>query len=111
MSGNAIEPLQNVDGKSRNEAVFGMKEQIVLIVPILYIVLQWTALSRMRNGWHVAALMPAVFMLAALLLMVVGLLANVDVALLALMIGLPLATAYLLVLWPLHMVLGPPSHG
>lgn len=88
-----------------------MTEQIILIVPILYIVLQWTALSRMRDGWHVAALMPAVFMLAALILMVFGLLANADIALLALMIGLPLATGYLLILWPLHLVLGPASHG
>ena len=83
-----------------------MTAQIILIVPLLYIILQWTALYRMRDGWHVAALLPAFFMCAALLFMVIGLVTNVDLALIALMIGLPLATTYLLILWPLHMVLG-----
>ncbi|MEM6824678.1 MAG: hypothetical protein AAF566_06175 [Pseudomonadota bacterium] len=83
-----------------------MTGQIVLAVPLLYVVLQWTALHRMRDGWHVAALLPAVFMCAALLFMVVGLVTSIDLALVGLMIGLPLATTYLMILWPLHMMLG-----
>lgn len=86
-----------------------MSGQVVLIVPVLYVVLQWAALNKMRDGWHVAALLPAVVMFAALLLMVVGIVAQVDLALLAVMLGLPIATAYLLVLWPLHLMLG--RHG
>lgn len=83
-----------------------MTGQVILIVPILYVVLQWAALNRMRDGWQVAALLPAFFMGAALALVAIGLLAGADLALLALMFGLPVATIYLLVLWPLHMVLG-----
>ena len=83
-----------------------MTGQFILVVPILYVALQWAALHKMKDGWQTAALLPAVFMAAALILMVVGLLTSVDLALVALMLGLPLATAYLLVLWPLHLVLG-----
>ncbi len=83
-----------------------MSAQIILLVPILYVALQWAALHKMRDGWHIAALLPAVLMGVALLFMVVGLLASADLALLALMIGLPMATAYLMILWPLHLVLG-----
>lgn len=86
-----------------------MSSQIILIVPILYVALQWAALHRMRDGWHIAALLPALVMAVALLFMVVGLIASADLALLALMIGLPLATIYLIVLWPLHLMLG--RHG
>lgn len=79
-----------------------MTGQIILTLPLLYIALQATALYRMRKGWQWAALLPAVFMMAALVVMAVGLIANMDLALLALMFGLPLATTYLLILWPLH---------
>lgn len=82
-----------------------MTGHLILGVPILYVVLQWAALHKMRNGWHVAAVLPAVCMTGALLLMIVGIVAGADLALLAIMIGLPLATAYLLILWPLHLVL------
>ena len=86
-----------------------MTGQIILIVPILYVVLQWAALYRMRDGWHVAALLPAVFLSAALLIMIGGIILGIDFALLILMFGLPLATAYLIVLWPLHFMLGRPT--
>lgn len=78
---------------------------IIVLVPIVYITLQWAALARMRDGWQVAAVLPAAFMFGALLLLVVGLLTQADLAAAAVIIGLPLATAYLIVLWPLHLAL------
>ena len=83
-----------------------MTGQIIILVPILYVALQWTALHKMKDGWQVAALLPAVMMAGALVVMALGLLTHADIALLALMLGLPIATAYLLVLWPLHLILG-----
>lgn len=78
---------------------------LILILPLVYVALQWAALSRMRRGWQVAALFPAVCMGAALAAMAVGIAAGSDLAAVGLMLGLPVATAYLLILWPLHFVL------
>ena len=82
-----------------------MTATLILLLPLVYITLQWAALSRMQGGWQVAALMPAVFMAAALGLMVVGIVAQMDLAAMVLMVGLPLATLYLIILWPLHLAL------
>jgi hypothetical protein len=82
-----------------------MNEQLILVVPLMYVVLQWAALSQMRDRWHMAAMLPAVLMGLSLLLVVVGIIVNLDIALVGLMVGLPAATAYLLVLWPLYIML------
>lgn len=78
---------------------------LILILPLIYVILQWAALARMEGRWQTAALMPAMFMAAALAAMAFGIAARIDAAALALMLGLPLATLYLLVLWPLHLAL------
>lgn len=83
-----------------------MNGQLILGVPLLYVVLQWAALSQMRGGWQVAAMLPATLMGLALVLMIVGIIVHFDIALLGLMVGLPAATLYLMVLWPLYILLG-----
>lgn len=87
-----------------------MNGQLIFAVPLLYVVLQWAALSRMRDGWHVAAMLPAVIMGLALLLVILGIIVHFDVALIGLMFGLPAATLYLIVLWPLYMMLCRDKH-
>ncbi|MEM0946248.1 MAG: hypothetical protein AAGK37_02500 [Pseudomonadota bacterium] len=82
-----------------------MTATLILLLPLVYVALQWAALSRMRRGWQVAALFPAICMAAALAAMAVGIAAGSDLAAAGLMLGLPLATAYLMILWPLHFVL------
>lgn len=78
---------------------------LILALPLLYVTLQWAALARMQGRWRKAALLPVIFMAAALALMAVGIAARTDLAAAALMVGLPVATAYLVVLWPLHLAL------
>jgi hypothetical protein len=75
---------------------------LLLMLPVLYVVLQASALRRMRDGWRWAAVMPAVAMGAALVIFVIGIATNASMAALWLMAGLPAATFYLLCLLPLH---------
>lgn len=77
-------------------------DTILLLVPILYVALQWSALRRMRHGWRWAATLPAAAMLAALAIFVLGIATNADMAAIWLVLGLPVATAYLVLLLPLH---------
>ena len=85
-----------------------MSAIIAALIPILYILLQWSALNRMRAGWRAAALFPVLLMGLALAATVVGIASNASLAPLALVLGLPLATVYLLVLLPLHLMLSSP---
>jgi hypothetical protein len=85
-----------------------MSPVIASSIPILYILLQWSALNRMRAGWRAAALFPVLLMTFALAATVVGIASNASLAPLALVLGLPVATLYLLVLLPLHMMLSSP---
>lgn len=78
---------------------------LFLGLPVLYVTLQWLALRRMRAGWHMAAWLPIYFLALALAVMAIGIASNGTLAALALMLGLPAATAYLLILWPLHLIL------
>lgn len=80
----------------------------VILLPIVYILLQWIALRRMQAGWQTAALLPAALMALALFVMVLGLAAGADLAVAAVFLGLPAATLYLLILLPLHSALGRP---
>lgn len=82
-----------------------MTGAIFLGLPALYITLQWLALRRMRAGWHMAAWLPVYFLALALAVMAIGIASNGTLATIALMVGLPVATAYLLILWPLHLLL------
>ncbi len=77
-------------------------ETLLLMVPVVYIGLQWSALRRMRNGWRLAATFPVIAMLAALALFVIGMFTNASLATVWLVLGLPLATLYLVCLLPLH---------
>jgi hypothetical protein len=69
---------------------------------VIYLALQWSALRRMRDGWRVAATFPVIAMLFALFLFVLGILTNASMAAMWLVLGLPLATLYLLCLLPIH---------
>lgn len=73
---------------------------------MLYVILQWAALMRMRGSWHVAAMIPAMVMGAALGLMAVGIAAGASLPAAVFVFALPAATAYLAILWPLHLALG-----
>lgn len=83
-----------------------MTALVFLGLPVLYVTLQWLALRRMRAGWHMAAWLPVYFLALALAVMAIGIASNGTLATLALLVGLPTATAYLLILWPLHLILG-----
>jgi membrane-anchored protein YejM (alkaline phosphatase superfamily) len=76
--------------------------KVILLIPVLYVALQWAALRRMRHGWQVAAALPALFMAAALAVFVIGILTGASMAAMWLVLGLPAATVYLLILLPLH---------
>ena len=77
-------------------------DTFLILVPVLYVALQWSALKRMRHGWRWAATIPAAAMVAALAIFVVGIATNADMAAIWLVLGLPVATAYLVLLLPLH---------
>jgi hypothetical protein len=71
---------------------------------VLYVALQWSALKRMRHGWRWAAALPVVAMAAALAVFVVGIATNASMTAIWLMLGLPVATLYLVLLLPLHWI-------
>ena len=77
-------------------------ETLLLAIPVIYLALQWSALRRMRDGWRLAATFPVIAMLFALFLFVLGILTNASMAAMWLVLGLPVATLYLLCLLPLH---------
>jgi hypothetical protein len=79
-------------------------ETLLLLVPVLYVALQWSALKRMRHGWRYAAAFPVIAMLAALAVFVVGIVTNANMAAMWLVLGLPVATLYLVLLLPLHWI-------
>jgi hypothetical protein len=78
-----------------------------IALPIVYIVLQWSALRRMQSGWLVAAWLPLYFLILSFAVMVIGIASNSAFAILALVAALPVATGYLLLLWLLHLLFGP----
>jgi hypothetical protein len=75
---------------------------VLVSVPLLYVVLQLSALRRMRNGWRWAAVLPVAAMVGALAVFVIGIATNASMAVLGLVVGLPAATLYLMCLVPLH---------
>lgn len=77
-------------------------ETFLILLPVIYVALQWSALQRMRDGWRWAAALPVIAMALALAVFIVGMLTNASMAALWLMLGLPLATLYLVLLLPLH---------
>ena len=79
-------------------------ETLLLLLPVLYVALQWSALRRMRHGWRWAAAIPVMAMLAALAVFVVGIATNANMAAMWLVLGLPVATVYLSLLLPLHWI-------
>jgi uncharacterized protein YqcC (DUF446 family) len=87
-----------------------MTDSIIFAVPALYLLLQWIALGKMRDNWHVAAVLPAAFMGAALVIVALGLMANSDMALLVLLVGLPVATLYLIALLPIYFLFHGQRH-
>ena len=80
-------------------------ETLLLLVPVLYVALQWSALKRMRHAWRWAAALPVIAMLAALAVFVVGIVTNANMAAMWLVLGLPVATVYLVLLLPLHWMI------
>lgn len=81
-------------------------ETLLLLTPVAYLLLQWSALKRMQDGWRIAAAFPVLAMLAALVVFVIGILTNASMAAMWLVLGLPLATVYLLFLHPLYWIAG-----
>lgn len=77
-------------------------EKLLLLIPLLYVILQWSALTRMKDGWKWAAAVPAIAMGAALTVFVIGIATNAGMAAMWLVLGLPVATFYLLLLFPIH---------
>lgn len=77
-------------------------ETIILLIPAIYLGLQWIALKRMQDGWRKAAVFPVIFMAGALAFFVLGIATNASMASVWLVLGLPAATLYLLCLFPLH---------
>jgi hypothetical protein len=80
-------------------------ETLLLLVPVLYVALQWSALKRMRHGWRYAAFFPVFAMALALAVFVIGIATNANMAAMWLVLGLPVATAYLVLLLPLHWMI------
>lgn len=78
---------------------------LLLLIPFLYVVLQWSALRRMRDGWRTAAVIPGVLMGASLAIFAVGIATNASMATIWLVLGLPISTLYLLLLLPLHWMM------
>ena len=101
----AMSPDNNPWLAAHPKGLIQVTATLILLLPLLYITLQWAALARMQGAWQVAALLPAIFMTAALCLMIVGIAAQADFAAMAVMFGLPAATIYLIVLWPIHLAL------
>ncbi len=81
-------------------------DNLLLLIPVVYVILQWSALRRMNHGWRLAAIMPALAMAAALAIFVIGIATNAGMAAMWLVLGLPLATLYLIVLFPIHWIVG-----
>ena len=77
-------------------------DTLILFVPLAYLVLQWLALRRMQDGWRRAAVFPVIFMAAGLVFFVVGIATNASMASVWLVLGMPVATLYLLFLFPVH---------
>jgi hypothetical protein len=80
-------------------------ETLLLLVPVVYVALQWSALKRMRHGWRYAAAFPVLAMSLALAIFVVGIVTNANMAAMWLVLGLPVATLYLVLLLPLHWLI------
>jgi hypothetical protein len=80
-------------------------ETLLLLMPVLYVALQWSALKRMRHGWRYAAALPVIAMGLALAVFVVGIVTNASMAAIWLVLGLPVATVYLVLLLPLHWMI------
>lgn len=77
-------------------------DNVILLVPALYLALQWSALRRMQAGWRRAAIVPVVCMAVALVFFAIGIVTNASMASVWLVLGLPAATLYLLFLFPIH---------
>ncbi len=78
---------------------------LILLIPLAYVGLQWTALQYMERGWQIAAALPLVALAASLAIFVIGIATNASDAAIWLVLGLPVATLYLVLLWPIHWVL------
>jgi len=103
--GGCVAGSSKAFGASRTPGVVEHMTQMILLLPLSYVILQWLALQRMRRAWQVAAALPAVFMALALGVFIVGILTGADLAALLLVIGMPVATGYLVLLFPLHWVM------
>jgi hypothetical protein len=79
-------------------------ETFLILLPIAYVALQWSALQRMRDRWLWAAVLPVMLMAVALAVFIVGMLTNASMTTLWLMLGLPVATLYLVLLLPIHWI-------
>jgi hypothetical protein len=75
---------------------------LLVLLPLVYLSLQVSALRRMREGWRMAAALPVLLMGLALAVFVIGIVTNASTSSIWLVLGLPVATVYLLLLHPVH---------
>ncbi len=78
---------------------------LILLIPLAYVGLQWSALQHMQRGWQIAAALPVVLLAASVAFLVIGMVTNASEAAIWLVLGLPIATLYLVLLWPIHWVI------
>lgn len=76
-----------------------LSDQVILVLPLLYLALQIAALSWMPEGWLRAAAWPAVAMGVALVFFALGIVLNAAIAPVLLALALPVASVYLAGLW------------
>ena len=79
-------------------------DQFSIALPLVFVILQCLSIWLAPEGWHTAAAIPAFSMLAAMAMLIYGIAMDAPAAQTWFMIGLPVATAYLAVLFPMILM-------
>ncbi len=79
-------------------------DQFSIVLPLVFVVLQCLSIWLAPEGWHTAAAIPAFSMLGAMAMLIYGIAVDSAAAQTYFVIGLPVATAYLAVLFPMIMM-------
>lgn len=79
-------------------------DQFSIVLPLIFVVLQCLSIWLAPEGWHTAAAIPAFSMLAAMALLIYGIAMEAAAAQTWFIVGLPIATAYLAVLFPMILI-------
>lgn len=79
-------------------------DQFSIVLPLVFVVLQCLSIWLAPEGWHTAAAIPAFSMLGAMAMLIYGIAMEAAWAQTYFVIGLPVATGYLAVLFPMIML-------